>query len=148
MMNLYQELVRRDYIKWYKVSLTKNRTTFSKLKKILELEEIDADDFLRVQFQCKGTRPFPNQLLSKHAINRYIKYRDLQNVEGLHHQQEVYLETFMENGYTLEESLQIPIFYYYFRCMKVKDHPKEWKIKVDKEIQSIPELKNLIREKK
>lgn len=146
MMHLYEDLVRKDYIKWYKISKNSKRV-FRQLKLKLEAKEIDPDDFIRVQFQCKGNRPFPNQLLSKFAFERYHTYNELRDAEGLHYQQEVYLDIFLGNGYTLEEALSIPIFYYYFRCMLIKDHPKEWDLKVEKEIRNIPSLKELIKER-
>ncbi len=146
MMHLYEELVRKDYIKWYKVS-KKFKRVFKKLLIKLEEEEIDAEDFIRVQFQCKGNRPFPNQLVSKFAFERYHIYNDLRDAQGLHYQQEVYLDIFLGNGYTLEEALGIPIFYYYFRCMMIEDHPKEWDLKVEIEIRNIPSLKELIKER-
>jgi hypothetical protein len=68
-------------------------------------------------------------------------------VKGLHRQQEVYLKMFLGNGYTLEEALGIPIFYYYFRCMMIEDHPKEWDLLVIKEIRNIPSLEELIKER-
>jgi hypothetical protein len=113
----------------------------------LKAKDIDAEDFLRVQFQTKGQRPFPNQLYSDAAITRYKTYRSTQDAKGLHQQQETYLNMFQQNGYTLEEALQFHIFYYYFRCMKVKDAPKEWKLKARREISVIPELKKIIKER-
>ncbi len=145
-MHLYEELVRKDYLKFYRVSKNSKRV-FKRLKNKLELKEIDPEDFIRVQFQCKGNRPYPNQLVSKFAFERYHIYDDLRDAKALHHQQEVYLDIFIENGYTLEEALAIPIFFYYFRCMLIKDHPKEWDLLVEKEIRNIPSLEELIKER-
>jgi hypothetical protein len=143
-MQLYQDLIRKEYVPFYKVSV-KSKTAFKKLKAKLDKKNIDIEDFVRVQFQCKGKRMFPNQLNSKYALERYVSYIELQNVEGLHNQQYIYLKRFMECGYSMEEALAIDVFYYYFRCMMIKEHPKEWKIKVDKEIQNIPYLKKIIK---
>jgi hypothetical protein len=59
----------------------------------------------------------------------------------------VYLERFIDNGYTVEEALSIPIFYYYFRCMIVDDYPSEWDTRVRREIENTPSLKILIEER-
>jgi hypothetical protein len=152
-IQLYEELVRKNYITHYTLNSRSknypaNRKAFVKLKSILESKNIDAEDFLRVQFQTKGQRPFPNQLHSKAAIDRYITYDTTRDVEGLHIQQETYLKMFVGIGYTVEEALQFHCFYYYFRCMYIKDHPKEWKLKAKQEIDVIPELKKIIKERK
>jgi hypothetical protein len=140
MMQLYEDLVRKEYIKFYKISKT-TRKTFKSLRTKLEDKKIDPDDFIRVQFQTRGKRMFPSQLLSKGALERYEEYIELQDVLGLHRQQETYLDRFMEIGYTKEEALSIPIFYYYFRCMSMEDYPKEWEHKVEQEIKNIPLIK-------
>ena len=125
----------------------RRRISFAKLKRLLEKKDIDPEDYIRVQFQCKGKRIFHNQLSGKYAMDRYEAYIKQRDVEGIHAQQETYLKMFMKNGYTLEETLQFHIFYYYFRCMKLKNHPKEWLFKVKKEIDNIPELREFIKER-
>jgi hypothetical protein len=146
MMHLYEGLVRASYIKFYKISKNSKRV-FKRLKIKLEEKEIDPEDFIRVQFQFRGNRPFPNQLISKFSLDRYETYNDLRDVKGLHYQQETYLERFIDNGYTVEEALSIPIFYYYFRCMIVDDYPSEWDTRVRREIENTPSLKILIEER-
>jgi hypothetical protein len=149
MIQLYEELVRKNYMHYYTLNSRSknypaNRKAFVKLKALLETKEIDAEDFLRVQFQTKGQRPFPNQLYSKAAIDRYKRYEATRDARGLHQQQITYLKMFNGIGYTTEEALSFHCFYYYFRCLYIKDHPKEWKLKAKQEIDVIPELKDII----
>jgi hypothetical protein len=147
---LYEEMVRKYHIPQYKISRqSKNfinfKKTFKKLRTILINLDIPPYEYMISQFEERGNRPYPNQLISKQAINRFKNYSNSIDVKGIHEIQESYLKSFIENGYTVEEALGIDIFYYYFRCMKLKNHPKEWNTKVLQEIKRTPKLKNIVK---
>jgi|GEM_PF-2093483 hypothetical protein len=147
---LYEEMVRKYHIPAYSIrrsgkSFINFKKIFKKLNKILNSLDIPPYEYMLSQFEERGNRPYPSQLISKEAINRFKNYSNLVDIEGLHKTQENYLNSFLENGYTLEEALGIDIFYYYFRCMKLKNYPKEWNTKVLQEVKRIPKLKNVIK---
>ena len=113
------------------------------LNEKLKKKDISPDDFIRIQFSAKGYKPYPNQLLSKVAMQRYLDHISCITSEEINRTQESYLRELCEDGYTLEEALQFDIFYYYFRCSKLKDYPKNWLFLAQKEIEKTPELKNI-----
>jgi hypothetical protein len=148
LINLYERLVREKHSRFYKISrrgdaYVKHRKTFSKLNEKLKKKDISPDDFIRIQFSAKGYKPYPNQLLSKVAMQRYLDHISCITSEEINRTQESYLRELCEDGYTLEEALQFDIFYYYFRCSKLKDYPKNWLFLAQKEIEKTPELKNI-----
>lgn len=151
LMLIYERIVRENYNKFYKLNrfgktFAKHKETFKKLNRILKDADIDHEDFIRVQFSNKGFKPFPNQLLGKDAMNRYLNHINTTNIKDIHYTQEQYLKDFMEVGYTIEEALALDVFYYYFRCMKLKNYPKSWNFKAKKEMDKLPGLKELINE--
>ncbi|KKK91754.1 hypothetical protein LCGC14_2709750, partial [marine sediment metagenome] len=84
-------------------------------------------------------------LLEKGLINKDYGLRTHNGGGRLKATQEEYLKNLLESGYTLEESLQFDIFYYYFRCMKLKNYPKKWNMLSKKEIYKLPGIKEIIK---
>ncbi len=149
LINLYEHLVRDNYNPHYKLNRSgkvflKHRKTFKKLKEILSNLDIPPREFLIYQFQCKGTRPYPNQLISQVAIDRWKSKKLQYHVEEIHHIQEKYLEDLMNSGFSLEDALKLDIFYYYFRCLKLENCPKKWELLAKREVEKFPELKKYV----
>ncbi len=143
---LYEELVREYHMPFYKLNrmgktFAKHKETFKKLKRILTNLDISPQEFMVAQFINKGNRPYPTQLTSKYALAIFRNYQDTNFAEALHKVQENYLKRLLSIGYTTQEALELDIFYYYFRCIKIKNSPVLWKSKASQEIKKIPGLK-------
>lgn len=150
MMALYERLTREYFLPYYVLNRNSNnynnhKKKFKELKRMLDTMNISSEEYIKVQFSTKGNRPFPNQLTSKAAIKRYNTHTRTQNIKELLNTQESYLKNFLNIGYTLEEALQFDMFFYFFRCIKLKNHPKKWKLKAKQEINDMPELKKIIK---
>jgi hypothetical protein len=149
-LDFYVELVRKKGQKWYKLThrsrfIQQHRNSFKRLKEVLDHKEIPIKDYMQVQFMGKGNRPFPNQMLSEAAFKRWDEYKKITKARDQHYQQERYLKSYLNQGYTLEEALNFEQFFWYFRCLKWEHHPEIWKYYAKKELETMPELRDLLK---
>lgn len=149
-LDFYVDLVRKKGQKWYKLTyksknIQKHKNSFKKLKEVLDYKEIPIKDYMQVQFMGKGYRPFPNQMIGDAAFKRWEEYKKVTKAKDQHYMQERYLKLYLDQGYSLEEALSFDQFFYYFRCLKLKDHPKIWKFYAKKELETMPELRDILK---
>ncbi len=122
----------------------KKKEIFKKLIDILSDKDIPPKEFILAQFETKGYRPYPSQLLTKKAFQRWREWRDTYIAKELHRVQESYLERLKAIGYSEEEALTLDMFCYYFRRLKLKKVSKAWDMYADREIEITPGLKRLL----
>ncbi len=120
---------------------------FKKLIGILDNKKIPPKEFILIQFKLKGHRPYPAQLLSEKAFDRWEDWKKQCDVEQIHRTQEKYLKDLTRIGYTVEEALSLDVFYYYFRRLHLKDIPEEWHMYADREIERLSGLKEFLERK-
>ncbi len=152
MVHLYEQLVRENGNSTYSIHrrskyMQLHKDSFKKLKQILDEKDIPIEDFMRVQFMNKGTRPFPNQMNGTVAMTRWKEHKASEDISEIYNQQERYLASYISQDYTIEEALNFDVFYYWFRCLKMKDYPAIWKFYAKKELEKMPDLKKIIGRK-
>jgi hypothetical protein len=125
--------------------MKKHKATFIELKKVLDAKEIPIRDYMVVQFMNKGHRLYPNQMKGKAAMDRWEEHKRVENVREVFEQQERYLASYLKQGYTLEEALSFDVFFYWFRCIKMKGYPEIWKFYAKKELEKIPGLNKILK---
>ncbi len=149
LLHYYESLVREKR-KGYS-NTNRNSKAFQNKKKIfkrlidrLDDQDISPKEFVLAQFKGKGYRPYPTQLLSDKAFQRWHVWKSTFDIITLHRTQEEYLKRLKGMGYSTEEALALDIFYYYFRMLKLKDVPKVWKMFAAREIEALPGLKKFL----
>ena len=152
MVQLYEQLMRENHMPHYIVHrqskiMQRHKYSFINLKKTLDHKDISIEEFMRVQFMDKGHRPYPDQMSGKAAMDRWEQHKATENVMEVFNQQERYLASYIKQDYTIEEALNFDVFYYWFRCLKIKDYPAIWKFYAKKELEKMPDLNKLIHSK-
>ncbi len=125
----------------------RKKKTFKKLIDELNDRDIPPKEFILAQFETKGYRPYPSQLLTDKAFQRWKSWRITYAAKELHEVQETYLKNLKNIGYSIEEALTLDIFLYYFRRLYLKEVPKVWNMHADREIERIPGLKEFLKRK-
>lgn len=125
----------------------KKKVLFKKLIDTLNDKDIPPKEFILAQFETKGYRPYPSQLLTDKAFQRWREWRSTYIAKELHRVQEAYLERLKSIGYTVEEALALDMFYYYFRRLYLKKVPRAWDMYADVEIERTPGLKTFLERK-
>ncbi len=149
LLHYYESLVREKRKGYsntnrHSKAFQNKKKIFKKLIDLLDDQDIPPKEFVLAQFKGKGYRPYPTQLLSDKAFQRYRAWKFAYDIACLHRIQEGYLKQLEGMGYSTEEALALDIFYYYFRVRKLKEVPKVWTMYAFREIEMIPGLKEFI----
>lgn len=152
LLHYYESLVRekrKGYSNTNRFSeaFQNKKRIFKKLIDSLEDQGIPPKEFVLAQFKGKGYRPYPTQLLSDKAFQRWRAWKFAYDIVSLHRIQEEYLRRLKVMGYSIEEALALDIFYYYFRMLKLKDVPKVWAMYAFREVEMIPGLKEFLEKR-
>lgn len=152
MVDLYVNLTREYHgcvitMRHSSSYMKKYKKVFVDLKKVLDEKGIPIKDYMVVQFMSKGHRIYPNQLKGKAAMDRWEEYKRVENIREIFEQQERYLNSYLKQDYTLEEALSFDVFFYWFRCIKMKDCPRIWKFYAKRELRKIPGLDKILKKR-
>ncbi len=149
LIHFYESLVREKRNEFavagrFSKAFQQKKKIFKKLIAILNNKKIPPKEFILIQFKLKGHRPYPTQLLSEKAFERWEDWKKQHDVKQMHRTQERYLQDLCRIGYTIEEALSLDVFYYYFRRLYLKDIPEAWHMYADREIERLSGLKEFL----
>lgn len=152
LIHYYESLVkekRNEYATTNRFSkaFKQKKKIFKRLIDLLDDQNIPPKEFILIQFKMKGYRPYPAQLLSKEAFQRWKSWNNTRDIKGLHEIQEGYLKKLKSIGYTVEEALTLDIFFYYFRRIHLKEVSRACNMFADREVERMPGLKEFLEEK-
>ncbi len=152
LIHFYEGLVREKKKEFasagrFGKAFQKKKEIFKKLIDTLGDRDIPPKEFILAQFETKGYRPYPSQLLTEKAFQRWEEWRRTYIAREIHRVQENYLERLKSIGYSVEEALALDMFYYYFRRLHLKRVPKAWHMYADVEIERTPGLKTFLKRK-